>query len=155
MAKSTGKAEGTEKETQDTGLGGEQIDWKEMAKSWKAGYLGGLDAYLQWQEENERLIKNMVMQGLAGPRQGLSLYKEWMDMPWDQIGKGISGVPNPFLALSRQYTQTLQGTTEPLLKNAESTCENAFDYYETAIAAPGRKYVREFNKQVMDTLIPE
>jgi hypothetical protein len=38
-----------------------------------------------------------------------------------------------------------------LLKTA---CENSFEYYETAVAGPARKYTVEINKKVMDTLIP-
>ena len=46
-----------------------------MARSWKDGYLQGLNVCLQWQEENERLIKNSVKQGLSGTHQFLTWWK--------------------------------------------------------------------------------
>jgi hypothetical protein len=55
------------------------------------------------------------------------------------------------LAFTRGILQTSQDMAEPLLKNV---CETSFDYYETAVAGPARKYTVEINKKVMDTIIP-
>lgn len=137
-----------------TEAGGKGFDMAGMTRVWKESYLKGLDACLHWQEESEQLVKNTVRQGLSGPRQWLNLYKEWVEMPWDQIQGQTAGVPNPFLAFSRQSVQTCHATVEPLLKSAELALENSFGYYETALAAPSRKYVRELNRQVLDSLIP-
>jgi hypothetical protein len=45
-------------------------------------------------------------------------------------------------------------TVEPLLKNSEAAVESSFGYYQTALAAPSRKYLREINRQVLDAVIP-
>jgi hypothetical protein len=132
-------------------------DYKVMAKTWKEGYLKGLDACLQWQEENERLLRDSVRQGLAGSRQLLTLWKDWIDHQSQEQRKTqeqVSSTANPFLGLTRQSTEALVATVEPVLKNSEAALQSSFGYYETALAAPSRKYVREINKQVLDVVIP-
>ena len=132
-------------------------DYKVMAKTWKDGYLKGLDSWLQWQEENERLLKDSVRQGIAGSRQLLSLWKDWLDHQTQEQRKAqeqVSSTANPFLGLTRQSTEALLATVEPVLKNSEAAVQTSFGYYETALAAPSRKYVREVNKQVLDGVIP-
>ena len=132
-------------------------DYKEMAKSWKHGYLRGLDALLQWQEENERFIKDGVTQGLAGSRQVLGLWKDWIDRQAQEQRKAqeqVSGIGNPFVGLTKQSTEAVLVTVEPMLKNSEAAVESSFGYYQTALAAPSRKYLREINRQVLDAVIP-
>jgi acetyl-CoA C-acetyltransferase len=104
-----------------------RFEMMEMAKVWKEGYLQGLETSLQLQEQNEQLVKQAV-------RQGLSAYQQWLAMV-------------PFFAIF----QTSQDMAEPLL---ETACETSFEYYETAVAGPARKYTFEANKKVLDTLIP-
>jgi hypothetical protein len=132
----------------DTNTG---IEVKDMAKVWKEGYLKGLETFLQWQQQNEQLVKRAVRQGLSAYHQWLGMYKNWLGKPWDQVQGQSTGVPNQFLALPREILQTSQEWAEPLLKTA---CENSFDYYETAVAGPARKYTVEINKNILDTLIP-
>src|SRR5215831_6198027 len=50
--------------------------YKEMAKNWKDGYLQGLNLCLQWQEDNERLIRDSFKQGLSVSRQVLIWWKD-------------------------------------------------------------------------------
>ena len=123
----------------------------DVAKVWKEGYLKGLETSLQWQQQNEKLVKEAVRQGLSAYQQWFAMYKSWLGKPWDQAQGQTTGVPNQFLAFTREVLQTSQDMAEPLLKTA---CENSFDYYETAVAGPARKYTVEINKKVMDTLIP-
>ena len=54
----------------DTKTGFEVMD---VAKVWKEGYLKGLETSLQWQQQNEQLVKGAV-------RQGLSAYQQWFAM---------------------------------------------------------------------------
>ena len=137
-----------------------QAEYKEMAKTWKDGYLKGLDACLQWQAENERLIKDTVKQGLSGSRQLLTWWKDWIE---DQTQRRAeiqrdmerqANVTNPFLGFTKQSTDAVMATVEPILKNSEAAVESSFGYYENAVATPSRKYVREINKQVLDAVIP-
>jgi hypothetical protein len=123
----------------------------DMARVWKEGYLKGLETSLQLQEQNEQLVKQAVRQGLSAYQQWLAMYKNWLGKPWDHVQGQTTGVPNQFLAFTRELIQTSQDMTEPLLKNV---CETSFDYYETAVAGPARKYTVEINKKVMDTVIP-
>lgn len=136
----------------DTKMGSDRtFEVTDMAKAWKEGYLKGLETSLHWQEQNEQLVKEAVRQGLSAYQQWLSLYKNWLGKPWDQSQGQTSGVQNQFLAFTREFIQTSQDMAEPLLKNV---CETSFDYYETAVAGPARKYTVEINKKVMDTIIP-
>jgi len=121
----------------------------EMAKVWKEGYLKGLETSLQLQEQNEHLVKQAVKQGLSAYQQWLALYKSWLGKPSGNMpGQTLAA---PFVTITRQILETSQGLAEPLLKSA---CETSFDYYETAVAGPARKYAFEINKKVLDTLIP-
>lgn len=140
------------------GLGEEKVrdDYRGMAQTWKDGYLQGLNTCLQWQEENERLIKNSVKQGLTGTHQFLTWWKDWIE---DQRrGQGDAqrqaDVMNPILGFTKQSTDAVLATVEPLLKNSEAAVESSFGYYENVVADPSRKYVRDINKQVLDMVIP-
>jgi hypothetical protein len=130
-------------------------EYRGMAKTWKDGYLQGLDACLQWQAENERLIKDSFKQGLSGSRQFLTWWKDWIE---DQTQRQAdaqrqANAPNPLLGFTKQSTEAVVATVEPLLKNSEAAVESSFGYYENAVATPSRKFVREINKQVLDAVI--
>jgi hypothetical protein len=75
--------------------------------------------------------------------------KTWLGKPSDHIPAQTAAVP--FFTITRHILQTSQEMAEPLLKTA---CETSFEYYETAVAGPARKYTFEINKKVMDTFIP-
>src|SRR4030095_9240094 len=89
----------------DTNTG---FEVKDMAKVWKEGYLKGLEAFLQWQQQNEQLVKQAVRQGLLAYHQWLGMYKNLLRQPWDQVQGQSTGVPNPFLAFTREILQTSQ-----------------------------------------------
>jgi len=137
-----------------TGTNG-HFDVTEMAKTWKEGYLKGLETSLEFQEQNEHLVRNAVRQGFSAYQQGLTLYQNWLEKPWDQIQGQTNGVPNQFVAFTREIFQRSQNMAEPLLKTAADAYEKSFNYYETAIAGPARKYAVEINKKVLDTVIPD
>jgi hypothetical protein len=132
-------------------------DYRGMARSWKDGYLQGLNVCLQWQEENERLIKNSVKQGLSGTHQFLTWWKGLIE---DQAQRQVDAQQrqtngtNPILGFTKQSTDAVLATVEPILKNSEAVVESSFGYYEHAVATPSRKYVRDINKQVLDAVIP-
>lgn len=128
------------------------VDFTEFAKVWKEAYLIGLQVGLKLQEENERLTKSLVKQGVTTSQQWLTVYKNWADMSWNQI----QGQPttNPFVALSRQMVQAIQATAEPAVRTGAEVCETALNSYETAVAGPSRKFVFEINKNVMDRVVP-
>jgi hypothetical protein len=127
------------------------FDVMDMAKVWKEGYLKGLETSLQWQQQNEQFVKGAVRQGVLAYQKWFAMNKNWLGKPWDQVQGQTTGVPNQFLAFTREVLQTSQERVEPLLKTA---CETFFDYYESTVAGPARKYTVEINKKVMDTLIP-
>ncbi len=133
---------------------GEGFDIRGLAKVWKETYLKGLESCFKWQEDNERLLKETVKQGFIGPQQWLTLYKNWMEMPWDQIQGQSPGIPNPFLAFARQSVQALHATAEPLCKTGAEACEATFTYFESAVAGPSRQYMFDLNKKVMDAVVP-
>jgi hypothetical protein len=126
-----------------------RFEMMDMARVWKEGYLKGLETSLQLQEQNEQLMKQAVRQGFSAYQQWMGMYKHWLGKPSDHMQGQTVGAP--FFAITRQILQTSQDMAEPLLKTA---CETSFDYYETAVAGPARKYTFEINKKVMDTLIP-
>jgi hypothetical protein len=139
-----------------------QQDYKDMAKTWKSGYLTGLETLLHWQAQNERLFKDTVKQGFSGSRQLLTMWKDWMNHQTEeqqrfqertqsQMGNGGG---NPILGLTRQSTEAVVATVEPILKTSEAAMDSTFGYYQSALAAPSRKYVQELNKQVLDAVIP-
>jgi hypothetical protein len=132
----------------------EVFDFRGMSKVWRETYLNGLESCFRWQEENERLLQESVKQGFIGSLQWLTLYKNWMEMPWDQTRGQSTGIPNPVLTFARQSIQTLHGTTEPLCKTGADACEATFSYFESELAGPSRQYVFGLNKRVMDSVIP-
>ena len=121
----------------------------DMARVWKEGYLKGLETSLQLQEQNEHFMKQAVRQGFSAYQQWMAVYKNWLGKSSDQTQAQSLGAP--FFAITRQILQASQDMSEPLLKTA---CETSFEYYETTVAGPARKYTFEINKKVMDTLIP-
>ena len=136
----------------DTKTGADRtFEVMEIAKVWKEGYLKGLETSFQWQEQNEQLVKEAVRQGVSAYQQWLGLYKNLLGKPLDQAQGQTTGVPNQFLAFTREILQRSQDIREACLKNV---CEMSFDYYESAVAGPARKYTVEINKKVMDTIIP-
>jgi len=141
----------TETKTRETN----GVDVTEMAKTVKESYLKGLEASLQWQERNEHLMKETVRQGLAVPHQWFTASKSMFGKPWDELQGQTTGASNPFVALTRQVLQTSQDIAEPLLKTATDAYATTFDYYETAVAGPSRRFALEINKKVMDTVIPD
>ena len=141
----------TDTKTRDTN----GVDVTEIAKVVKEGYLKGLEASFQWQERNEHLIKETVRQGLAVPHQWFTLSKSLFGKPWEELQGPTTGVSNVFVAMTRQVLQTSQDIAEPLLKTATDAYATTFDYYETAVAGPSRKFALEINQKVMDTVIPD
>lgn len=140
------------------GMNGERVTegYREMAKTWKDGYLQGLNLCLQWQEDNERLIRDSFKQGLSGSRQFLTWWKDWVE---DQAQKQEdaqrqSSVTSPLPGLTKQSTGVVLAAIEPIFKHSETIAENSFGYYERSVAAPSRTYVREINKQVLNVMIP-
>ena len=137
-----------------TGTNG-HFDVTEMAKTWKEGYLKGLEASLQWQERNEHLIEETVRQGLAVPHHWFTASKSLFGKSGEELLGQKTGVSNLFVTMTRQVLQTSQDIAEPLLKTATDACETTFDYYETAVAGPSRTFAIEINKKVLDTVIPD
>jgi len=128
------------------------VDFTGMAKVWKEAYLGGLEAGLRWQGENERVAKSIIKQGLLRSQQCLAFAKDCFDQSLDQV----QGQQNrdPFVTLFRQLIQAPYAMAEPVVKIGVGVCQMTLTSYETALAAPSRKYVFEMNKMVMDTVIP-
>ena len=131
------------------------FDVTELAKVWKEGYLKGLEASLQWQERNEHLIIETVRHGLAVPHHWFTASQSLFGKPGDELQGQTTGMPNQFVAFTRDILQNSQNMAEPVLKTAADACETTFNYYETAVAGPSRKFALEINKQVMDTVIPD
>ncbi|MGH7774693.1 MAG: hypothetical protein ACREQA_20910 [Candidatus Binatia bacterium] len=129
------------------------FDFSGMPKVWKERYLKGLETYLKLQEESEYLIRDAVRQGFTGSQNWLTLYKNWVEMPLDQIQGLANGVPNPFLVLARQSLQAFQAAAEPAVKTAADTYEKTFAKYESTLAGPFRKQVIEINKKVVESLV--
>ena len=147
------------------GISAEQArdGYRALAQTWKDGYLQGLNVCLEWQEGNERLIRDSVRQGLSGSRQFLTWFKDWAENQGrrqEEVQRGanvtnpMANVTNPILGFTKQSTEAVLSTVEPLLKNSEAAVESSFGYYENVVATPSRKYVREMNKQVLDMVIP-
>ena len=130
--------------------------YRALTQTWKDGYLQGLNVYLQWQEGNERLIRESVKQGLSGSRQFLTWFKDWAENQGrrQEEVQREANITNPILGFTKQSTEAVLSTVEPLLKQSEAAVESSFGYYENAVAAPSRKYVRDINKQVLDMVIP-
>jgi hypothetical protein len=131
-------------------------DYRGMAKAWKDGYLQSLNLCLQWQEDNERLIRDSVRQGLSGSRQFLTWWKDWVEgqaQKQEEAQRQSNGA-NPILGLTKQSTDVVLAAIEPILKQSETVAETSFGYYERAVATPSRTYVREINRQVLNVIIP-
>jgi polyhydroxyalkanoate synthesis regulator phasin len=124
------------------------FDLKGMSKAWKQGYIGGLEAVCQTQEQTERLLKEAVKQGVAASQQTLSVYEQWLE----QIQKH-AGAAAPFVEWSRQLVRNFHSNSDQLLKTATDAVENGFTYYSNAVSRPTRKYTLDVNKKVMDTVI--
>jgi hypothetical protein len=125
------------------------FDVKGMSKAWKQSYLHGLEAFFQSQEQTERLLKETVRQGISNSQQILQGYEKWLE----QI-QGQAGVASPLADWSRQLARSFHSNADPLFKTAADTVESAFNYYEDSLARPSRKYTVDFNKKVMDSVIP-
>lgn len=142
-----------EEKTKATCLGPDsKVDFTAMAEVWKDAYLDGLEAILKLQEENERLAKSIVRQGVAISQQLLSSYQNWIGTSWEQIPGQAS--TNPFVTLSRQMIQAIQAQAEPVFRTGTDVYESTLRTYETAVAGPSRKYVLDINKKVLDTVVP-
>jgi len=128
------------------------VDFTGMAKVWKEAYLGGLEACLRWQGENERVAKSIMKQGLLRSQQCLAFAKACFDQSLDQVQGQQNG--DPFVTLFRRLIQAPYAMAEPVVKIGVGVCQMTLTSYETALAAPSRKYVFEMNKMVMDTVIP-
>ncbi len=124
------------------------FDLKGMSNAWKQGYLRGLEAVFQTQEQTERLLKETVKQGISGSQQLLQRYDKCLEEV-----QGKAGAALPFVELSRQLMRSVHRTADPLLKTAADTTESAFNYYEDSLARPSRNYAIDLNKKVLDTII--
>ena len=124
------------------------FDVRGMSQAWKRGYLSGLEAFFQSQEHTERLLKETVKQGISGSQQMLQGYDKWLEQIQSQAGPA-----SPFVEWSRHLVRSFHSTADPLFKTAAEAAENAFNYYESALARPSRKYTLDVNKKVMDTVI--
>jgi len=124
------------------------FDVRGMSQAWKHGYLNGLDAFLQSQEQTERLLKETVKQGISGSQQILQNYEKWLEQIQSQTGSA-----SPFVEWSRQLVRSFHSTADPLFKTAADTAETAFNYYQNSLARPARKYTVDLNKKVIDTVL--
>jgi len=131
------------------------FDVTELAKVWKENYLKGLEASLQWQERNEHFIIETVRQGLAVPHNWFTASQSLFGKPGEEPHGQTTGMPNQFVAFTRDILQNSQNMAEPVLKTAADACETTFNYYETVVAGPSRKFALEINKKVLDTVIPD
>ena len=124
------------------------FDVRGMSTAWKHGYLSGLEAFFQSQEQSEHLLKETVKQGINGSQQILQAYEKWLE----QI-QGQAGSASTFVECSRQLVRSFHSTADQFFKTATDTTESAFNYYENALARPSRKYTVDLNKKVIDTVI--
>ena len=124
------------------------FDVRGMSKAWKQGYIGGLEAFFQTQEQTERLLKEAMKQSVAASQQTLSVYEQWLE----QIQKH-AGAAAPFVEWSRQLVRNFHSNSDQLLKTATDAVENGFTYYTNNVSRPTRKYTLDVNKKVMDTVI--
>jgi hypothetical protein len=70
--------------TTETRTGADRMsEVMDAVKVWKEGYLKGLETSLQWQEQNQQLVKEAVRQGLSTYQQWFTLYKNGLGKPWD------------------------------------------------------------------------
>lgn len=128
------------------------VDFTGIAKVWKEAYLDGLEAGFRWQNENERAAKSIIKQSLMRSQQLFAFSKDCLDKSLEQIQGNQN--ENPFVALSRQLIQASHAVAEPVFKTGVEVYETTVTTYETALAGQARRSVLEFNKKVMDTIIP-
>ena len=131
----------------------EGFDFSGKSKAWKEAYFKGLESCVKIQEEGEHFVRDTVKQGFTRSQNWLTLYKNWVEMPWEQFQGVANGVPNPFLALARQTFQAFHATADPAVKTAAGTYEATFNNYQTTLAGPFRKQVIEINKKVVEALV--
>lgn len=124
------------------------FDLKGMSNAWKQGYLRGLEAVFQSQEQTGRLLKETVKQGITGAQQMLQSHDKCLDEV-----QGKAGAALPFVELSRQFMRSVHHAADPIYKTAADTTESAFNYYEESLARPLRNYAIDLNKKVLDTII--
>ena len=124
------------------------LDFKGMSKAWKQGYIGGLEAVCQSQEQAERLLKEAVKQGITASQHTLSVYEQWLE----QVQKH-AGAASPFVDWSRQLVRNFHGNADQMFKTAADATDSAFTYYENTVSRPTRQHTLDLNKKVMDTLI--
>ena len=125
-----------------------EFDVKGMSKIWKQGYLGGLEALYQSQEQSERLLKETVKQGISGSQQMFQVYEKWLEQIQGQVGAA-----SPFVEWSRQAVRAFHNNADPFFKTVADTTENAFNYYENALARPSRQHALDLHAKVIDTVI--
>lgn len=128
------------------------VDFTGMTKFLKGSYLGGLEASLKWQEENEQATKNIIKRGFTDFQHWLLLYKSWVDESLDQIQRQQNA--NLLLTFSRHLIQASHAMTKPIVEAGVEVYETTVDSYETLLASPSRRYVLEINKTMMETIIP-
>jgi len=92
---------------------------------------------------------------LAVPHHWFTASKSMFGKPGEELLGQTTGVSNLFVGMTRQVLQTSQDIAEPLLKTATDAYATTFDYYETAVAGPSRKFALEINQKVLDTVIPD
>ena len=143
-----GTAEDMKRRGEEFTRAAREFDVKGMSKIWKQGYLGGLEALYQSQDQSERLLKETVKQGISGSQQMFQVYEKWLE----QI-QGQAGAASPFVEWSRQAVRAFHSNADPFFKTAADTAENAFNYYENALARPSRKYTLDLHAKVIDTVI--
>jgi polyhydroxyalkanoate synthesis regulator phasin len=125
------------------------LDFKGMSIAWKQGYIGGLEAVCQSQEQTERLLKEAMKQGVATSQQTLSVYEQWLE----QIQKH-AGPAAPIVEWSRQLVRNFHSNSDQLAKTATDAVESGFSYYADTVSRPTRKYTLDINKKVVETVIP-
>jgi len=128
------------------------VDLTGMTKFLKESYLGGLEASLRWQEENEQATRSIIKGGFTGFQHWLLLHKSWADESLDQIQRQQNA--NLLLTLSRHLIQASHAMTERIFEAGVEVYETTVDSYETLLASPSRRYVHEINKTMMETIIP-
>src|SRR5207249_11519211 len=101
------------------------FDVKGMSQAWKRGYLSGLEAFFQSQEQTERLLKETVKQGISGSQQILQGYEKWLDQIQGQADAG-----SPFVEWSRQLVRSFHTNADPIFKSAADATESACNYYQ-------------------------
>lgn len=128
----------------------EGVDFTGVGKVWKESYIGGLEAGIKFQEQAEGVAKGLVKQSLTATQQWIAQCNNLVDVSLSQA----PGQANPMILFSKQMVQAWQTVANPVIRSGFDACEAAMISYETAVAAPSRKYVLEVNKRLVDTIIP-